>query len=319
MKTKYTKMIICCLLATFVIIGATEAQTSTDSSLSSRVDGDSVITSTPLPASQPEGSSETFRHEITIYGAEGVSSLNYSLDKEGGNSGENSIISGMLGVGYTWNINEYIAVVTGLEISKYGALTIYENISDERIYGTDRNRFNFKYSISKYEEKQVLMLLSIPVLAQYYIPLSGSVKFYMTGGFKLGLPVRSRATISPNTFATSGYYYFENQTYTDLPQHGFVSGQQLNSTVTDIDMNISLAASVETGARFFLYSNILLYIGAYFDGGLNNLRTITDQLLINYQTLNPSVFRYESILHTNHVNKVKIFGIGLKMKISFGL
>jgi hypothetical protein len=261
---------------------------------------------------------EALRHEIAIYGAEGLSILNYNLDKDGRTTGEGNEISGQLGLSYTLNINQNIGITAAIELSKYGAETLYETLSDEKIYGTNRNRFNFRYSINRYTEQQQITLLTLPLMAQYATPLSRAVKLYVAAGIKTGIPLRSEATVSPHTLNTSGYYYFENQTYTSLPQHGFVSAQQTNATTRDIDTNIAITAAIETGARFNIYSNIIVYTSIYLDYGLNNIRSTSDQQVVNYQTLEPSEFRYASILNTSHVDKVKIFGIGLKLKISLG-
>ncbi|MDR0714239.1 MAG: hypothetical protein LBF89_08280, partial [Bacteroidales bacterium] len=57
---------------------------------------------------------------------------------------------------------------------------------------------------------------------------------------------------------------------------------------------------------------------AYLDYGMNNIRTSQDKNIINYQILSPQDFKYASVLNTPHVNKVKTFGAGLKVKVSFG-
>jgi hypothetical protein len=255
------------------------------------------------------------RHEVSVYGAGGMSNLTYSLDKNGSKTDE---FGGIFGIGYTWNINESFAIVTGVEMTNYNAKTTYDAISIPKIYGTGLDRFEYTYSMNKYIEEQDAVLLSAPVMLQYSIPLSASVKYYISGGVKVGLPVRTNAAIFPGTVNTSGYFYFENQIYTDLPHHGFVSGIHPNSTNSDIDLMVSLAASLESGVRFSLTKNILLYTGAYLDYGMNNIQSKRNKHLINYQEFNPSVLEYSSVLNTSLANKVKIFGAGLKLKISFG-
>jgi hypothetical protein len=261
------------------------------------------------------------RHEVAVYVAGGMSELNYSLDAKGSKTGGNSIISSLFGLGYTWNITECLGIVTGLEISNYSAKTAYDAVTDERIYGSGIDRLKFGYSMNNYIEEQDVLLLSIPAMAQYSTPLSNTIKYYLAGGLKIGLPVKSEATVFPGTVRTWGEfisYDSERQTYfDDLPQHGFMYGQP-PSFETDIDTHISLIASIESGAQFALYSKILLYTGIYLDCGLNSIRSAKDRQLINYQEFNPSALKYASVLNTAHVNKVRIFGAGLKVKISFG-
>jgi hypothetical protein len=286
------------------MIVTVEAQTSTD-------------TVKTQSASDTVKMAKTFRHELLLYGAGGASMLKYSLAKDGGKTdGANNIVL-TAGLGYTWNINEHIGIVTGLEITEYESKAEYSAISGDRDYGvTEKNRFNFGYSITGYIEEQDFILLSVPVMAQYNFPMSGSIVSYLSGGLKIGYPVQAKATISSTAINTFGHYYYENQTYTGLPQYGFITNNKSASMERDIDTNISVALSLEAGLKFLLLDKILLYSGIYFDYGLNSLRSEKEMQLINYQELNPSDLRYGSILNTSFVDDVRLFGIGLKLRLS---
>jgi hypothetical protein len=259
------------------------------------------------------------RYEIALYGGGGMSALNYSLDNSGSKTDGTGGISGLIGIAYTWNISNYFGIVTGMELSSYGAKTTYDAISGEKRYSDGFvHHSTFNYLMNNYIEEQSVTILSIPLMLQYSVPLEDDKKFYMLGGFRLGLPINSEAAIFPGTVSTWGYFSYENRTYTDLPKLGYVSSNKPGSITNDIDMDISLIASFETGVRFVLTPNILLYIGAYIDYGLNNIRSTSAKDLLNYQETEPSVFKYVSALNTSHVNQVKIFGAGLKVKIAFG-
>ncbi|MDR0385468.1 MAG: outer membrane beta-barrel protein [Prevotellaceae bacterium] len=260
------------------------------------------------------------RHEISIYGAGGISAFNYSLDMGGLKTDGANSFSAIIGAGYTWNINDRLGIATGFEMTKYGAKASYDAISGSRIYGKESGRFNFIYAMNNYVEEQEIICLSIPAMLQYSVDLTNHTKFYMSGGCKLGLPVRAEATIFPETVNTSGYYYFENQSYTDKPELGFVSGLNPDAVTDDIHVvHLSVTASLETGARFSLKDNILLYTAAYIDCGLNNIRSEKYRSdLINYQEYNTANLKYSSVLNTSHAGKARIFGAGLKVKVSFG-
>jgi hypothetical protein len=299
---KYTRLIICCLLTLVTTAGNTGAQTSTEEST----------------ADAKQNEVKKLRHEVAVYGAGGMSALNYSLDKGGSKTdGENSI-SGIAGIGYTWNINESVGIVTGIEATTYGAKTSYDLAKADREYGVGIDKFKFMYTIGNYVEEQDIVMLLIPVMAQYSVPLSDKIRFYLAGGGKVGFSMQAQATVFSNSVNTSGHYYYENQTYTDLPKYGFVSERNPKSTVVDIDTKALVTASIETGARFVLHEKILLYTGAYLDYGLNNIRSVKDRHLINYQEFNPSVLKFGSVLNTAFVNNVKVLGVGLKVRLSFG-
>jgi hypothetical protein len=289
----------CCLVTILATSGVAKAQSETDTAVKEISE---------------------FRREIALYGGGGLSILSYSLDKNGFKS---SGMSGVAGIGYTWNINYHFGIVTGMEVSNYNAKTTYDAVSMEKDYGTGSNRLNFQYSMNNYVEEQDVTFITIPAMLQYSMPLSGSSKFYVSGGCKIGLPIHTNATIYPGTVNTLGHYYFENQTYAsypgvDMSEYGFVAGLKPSPVKSDIDVTVSVTASLETGARFYINDNILLYTGAYFDYGLNDIRSEKSRGLINFQEYNPSEFKYASVLNTPHVNQVKTLGIGLKVKLSLG-
>jgi hypothetical protein len=312
MKYTYT-IIICCLFAILAATGVAEAQ-----SVIFRSVNDTTVTLSETDTTVRHVNE--LRHEIALYGAGGMSVLNYSPDMNGSKTDGLGAIGG---IGYTWNINYRLGITTGLEVTSYNAKTTYDAISMDKNYGAGVDRFNFRYSMSNYVEEQDVTFIMIPAMLQYSVPLSGSAKFYVSGGCKVGLPIRANATIFPGTVNTSGHYYFENQTYISRPdvnmeQYGFVSGLKPDPIESDIDVTVLITASLETGARFYLTDNILLYTGAYVDYGLNSIRSEKSRNLINYQEHNPSELKYASVLNTPHVNNVKVLGAGLKVKISFG-
>jgi hypothetical protein len=291
---------ICCLLTALSAIGLAKAQTGN--------------------AIESEPAFEEPRHEIALSGGGGMSALNYSLDKGGSRTDGTGGISGFAGIAYIWNINNSVGVVTGLDLMSYGAKTTYDAVQKDKNY---YDRWVFSYKINNYIEEHDVSYLSIPVMFQYSVPLSGSKKFYVSGGFKVGFPIQAKATIFPGSIDTWGYYYdvehkYETDDITDMSPEGFVRNHQPGYISGEIDVNALFTASLETGARFFLSRNILLYASAYLDYGLNNIRSSSNNNLINYQELTPSVFRYASVLNTPHVNKVKTLGVGLKVKVSFG-
>jgi hypothetical protein len=247
-------------------------------------------------------------HEFSIHAGGGMSSLSYKFaagKTEGG-------IGGGAGVGYTCNINDNFGIATGLGFALYGAKITSDAFSDQ--YDTQDLRFT--YSIAGgYEEKQSATLLTIPVMAQYRAPFgNGSMSFYAAGGVKLGLPLSAKATITSNT-ATSGYYSYENQTYENLPQHGFVNEMEGDMIKTDIDLGLATILSLEAGLHFSLSETTGLYTGLFFDYGLNNIQKSSDKHIIEYQ---PSQFRYKSVLNTGMVDKINLTSVGIKIKIAFG-
>jgi opacity protein-like surface antigen len=265
------------------------------------------------------------KHELSIYGLVGYSPLSYTLSKEGAKSGG---IGGGAGLGYTFNINPSLGIVTGVEMATYTSEASFDNIPDEYNTGTGNDLFRFSYSLNNYRETQNLTLFSIPVMAQYSLPLgSGSTKFYVSGGLKLGFPVKAEADITPGTATVSGYLAYEHVEYEDLPQHGFGSNISLPKTKKDIDLGFSTALVLETGVHFALTGKTGLYTGVYFSYGLNSIQQVNDKHLLEYEIehlsdfyeVNERPFLYHSLLNTGFADKVSLMSVGLKLRISFKL
>jgi hypothetical protein len=261
---------------------------------------------------------ESSVHELSVYGLGGLSSLNCKLSDGGTKSNG---IGGGAGLGYTFNINDSWGIATGAEIGMYGSKTTYGNLSDKYYeYGTagDENHFKFHYSISDYKEQQKVMLFSVPVMLQFKTP-AGSAHFYLSGGFKFGFPVSAEATINSGTVTTSGEFSYEQVEYSkDAEEYGFVNNMPLAETKSKIDLGFSAALALETGVRFSLSDNIALYTGAFLDYGLNDIRSVKDKHIIDYQIATSS-FSNSSVLNSALTDKANIFSAGLKIRISFGL
>jgi hypothetical protein len=241
------------------------------------------------------------KHELSIFGMGGYSPVGYTL---AGNGSKSSGIGGGAGLGYTFNISPLIGIVTGVEMTTYSAEASFDNVAGEYDTGTGEHQLEFSYSLKNYRETQSVTLFSIPVMAQYSLPLGGSaMKFYASGGFKFGFPISAKADITPGTTTTTGEYYHEQVTYVKLPQHGFVDNVSLPAVKKDIDLGFSTALALETGVRFTLTGKLNLYTGLYFDYGLNSIQKVNDRYLIEYDVSSESTFKYGSVLNTGLTDK----------------
>jgi hypothetical protein len=257
-------------------------------------------------------------HELSIYGLGGYSPLGYTLGDNGSKKGG---MGGGAGLGYTFNISPSLGIVTGVEMTTYTAEASFDNLAKDYKDGTGINLLQFSYSLNNYKETQNVTLFSIPVMAQYSMPFGGDVmKFYASGGIKLGFPVSAEADITiPGTVTTSGRYEHEGVTYVNLEQHGFVSNATLPDVKKDIDLGVSAALALETGIRFTLTDKLNLYTGLYFDYGLNNIQKVNDRHVLEYDALKEPTFKYTSVLNTGSVDKVNPISVGLKVRVSLGL
>jgi hypothetical protein len=250
-------------------------------------------------------------HEFSIYAGGGLSNLSYTLaggDVSGG-------IGGGAGAGYTYNISVHFGITTGVGFALYGGKATSRVLSGQ--YNTPDDAgddFRFSYSVAGYEEKQSAAMVTIPLMLQYGTG-GNSMSFVLAGGVKLGLPMSAKTTITPGSITTSGHYAYENRTYTDLPQYGFVTDQSGSVTKSDIELGLTTILSLEAGLRFSLSDKLGLYTGLFLDYGLNSIQKINDRHVVEYQPSNPSQFKYNSILNTGMVDKINLMSVGIKVKL----
>ena len=154
--------------------------------------------------------------------------------------------------------------------------------------------------------------MSIPVKAQFKIPVVKATSFYAAGGFKVGIPISSTVTMRGGSISSEARYKYENVTYNKLPQHGFFNNNAYGSHSSKVEIGVAFILTVESGLRFDLGS-IGLSTGIYFDYGLNSTGKLNNKHPITFNT--PVI--YESVLNSTLINNLKTMSIGLKAGIIF--
>jgi hypothetical protein len=261
------------------------------------------------------------KRELSIYGFGGYSPLSYTLSGDGTTKAG---IGGGAGLGYLFNINPSIGIATGIEMSIHRAEALFGSVSDNYEEGTGIDLFRFSYLLNNYKETQNVTLFSIPISVQY-TNRGRLIKFYASGGFKLGFPLIVKADMSYGYADTDGYLADESIDYKILPKHGFDDNISLADTKQDIELGFSIALALETGIRFTLSNKTGMYTGVYLDYGLNNIQKVKDKHLLEYDTahllkyytVNERPFFYHSVLNTALINKLNLLSVGLKVRISF--
>lgn len=253
-------------------------------------------------------------HELSVSLSAGTSNLLYRLD-EGSRIGK---LGGGLEVGYAYNIKRWLAVVTGFGISLYGS-TLNMDRHSGQYDGLDNrgDEFTFNYSLDGYSEKQSVVLFTVPVMARYTTDIKGTLRYYVAGGMKIGVPISANVSITSGTLTTSGYYAYEHGTYTDMPDRGFVSGVAGEQSDGKIKLNVAPLLALETGVRFRIGYQKDLMTSVYLDYSLGDIRKSHDRHAVEYQASNPSQFVYNSILNTGQAGKVNIFAAGVKIGLNF--
>jgi hypothetical protein len=254
-------------------------------------------------------------HELSVSVLGGQSNLVYKLD----NSSHSGGFGGTIDVGYTYNLKRLFGIVTGINISMYNSKLNMDNCLGEYTEVDMGDEFTFKYSLTGYNEQHSIVLFSIPVMLRYSKPLGkkGWTKYYITGGFKFGIPVSAQASIDAEKITTSGHYEYEDGTYVNLERYGFVIDKPGEQSDYNIKLNLVGVAALETGIRFRIGYQKDLMAGLFVDYSLNNLQKVNNRHVLEYQHASPTLFRYNSIINTKLLSKVNLLSFGLKVGLSF--
>lgn len=266
------------------------------------------------------------KHEISVYGGAGLSSLDYRL-KSVNNDDVKYQVGPLIGIGYSYSFTDNWALNTGIEYSLYKSKSeLYSLIDNQAAIDDYNDAFTFIVLQRRYTEKQEAGYLNIPLMLQFQSqPESG---FYAALGAKIGIPLSGKYKYSYDSMKNKGYYPSLNVTYDDVEYRAFGEFEG-NNGKDDIDFNIAVMASAEIGMKWKLTDNLRLYTGVYADYGLNDVvKEDKNMTFLPYNNENPLEFHNNSILTSQYthgwnaqsfVGKVKPMAVGLKVKLAFSM
>ena len=277
------------------------------------------------------------RHEFSVWAGGGISTFMYDLTQGKRTDG----FGGIGGLGYNYFMNYHWSIGIGGEFSLLNAKTELAPFSDVYDHPNRTNDlFRFGFQGQNYEQTQRGYYINIPLQVKYQVDAFGSDKkhkFYVAAGPKVGIPMKTMSDISGSVRATGvelnsfgnpitrDWFGTDND---DLINQGFGLHKYLEKE-RELDFDINIIASIETGIKWQLGNRWSLYTGAFLDYGLNDLRKgDTSQQLFAYQPTGNSV-RYvpNSALFSQHTkngvtknftDKVNTMAAGLKIQLTYG-
>ena len=272
--------------------------------------------------------SQQSKHEFSVYGGGGLSTLNYKVT-----TGEHKAgLGGQFGLGYHYFFSPEWGVGTGAELAFFNAkyntknLNIYQMTAD-----IDDVLFLFRSDVSGFEEKQRAILLQIPLMLQFQT--GGNRQFYVAAGGKVGIPLQVKYN-NTASYSNSGYYLHENALYDTQEFLGFGNFPNKKSA-GDLDFKTVFFLSAEAGVKWKLSDGLSLYTGVYMDYGLNKQSIATQSSIVEYNKANPSDFKVNSILtyapradsycwHSRSTSsplpapdKIRPVAVGIKLRLAF--
>lgn len=237
------------------------------------------------------------------------------------------------GVGYAYNFSNSFALVSGLDLDMYKSeFSIAEMAGSYLSVDSENDGFLYRYAAKGYQEKIKASYLSIPLMARYTYHVNDSWGLYVSGGAKVGFVVSSKYENSLASVKSEGAYVQwgngENvPVIDDIELEGFGTQSNLSSS-GDLDLKVKFAMAAELGAQYKIGEQYKIYLGAYIDYSLNNLRGSNDKNVIEYNGLESDKIHlnsftesvYKNKLHSSRVvEKLQPLNIGAKVRFSFSL
>lgn len=267
------------------------------------------------------------KQELSVYGKGFLNSLKYDL------SGGTDVISGAgvgLGLQYALYMNNNWSVSAGLEYQQYHSKAVLRGFSDSYqttdIEGAD---FDFYCSADRYEEKQSVNMLNIPIVFRYETPAPWiNTYIYGAAGFQLGIPVSSKYNATAENLITTGYYQQWDAMLFNPSFMGFGSWGTIERNNQELDFGRSYTLLFEVGFKHQLEGGQNIYIGYYADLGLTELIKDSNSVhaLIEYDADNPMEFKLNPLVYSApqaqgeaYITRPKIRGFGIKIQYAFEL
>ena len=266
---------------------------------------------------------QTSTHELSVSGFGGLQGLSVSAN----NGGTASLGIGFGGgLGYAYNLNSQWSIVTGADFAYYSSDLKYGTLENTYEFGLNNNNTTdgatFKYTVDNYEETQNALLVEIPVMARYTLPIGqGGQSLRFAAGAKIGLPLSAGYTASAARHKTTEVELeYENQTY------AFDEAKAVAEYDGDIDASMSMQIAIEAAYRIPVGEKMGMSIGVYFNYGLNSMQGRSDDHLVTFDTTQeivntqPPQHTYNaSALNTGLVSAFRPMAVGLKLRFDLGL
>jgi len=273
-------------------------------------------------------------HEVSAWGAFGLSTLNYDLS-----FGEKTPGLGFMGgIGYNFYFNHDWSVGLGLEYSALSAESKFDNFRDNyEIPGAVNDKpLNLELISSEYKQSYNAAYLNIPITAQYQIPVWFEHKFYVAGGVKLGIPL-SGTYKSEGDFVATAFERKSDGTNTgsayDMTEKGFGNRTESGND-GDFDTKFNVILTIEPGMKWQLSDQLTLYTGVFLDYGLSNIRKNSSEpemRMIQYDADGKGKFAdysFNNALESQYTSengntnfftdRINTISFGIKLKLGFG-
>ncbi|SFO02262.1 Outer membrane protein beta-barrel domain-containing protein [Paenimyroides ummariense] len=221
------------------------------------------------------------------------------------------------GIGYNQYFNDNWSIGLGLSYFKTDLTFAASQIKGTSMeVDMEGDPFEFRYSTGYFKESVVWQSVRIPLTVQF--ETSGVVRWYLRTGVLYGLQLgNSKYRQEWNNLTTSGYYpeWDAELTGPEFAGFGSMGNKRTEGTVK---LRNTFSWVLETGVKQTLNTGNSLYLGLFFEMGLNDMRPSTvaetqpveytpnlDQPLTLNSVLNQSQYKENTIMPTMFGFKIR--------------
>lgn len=220
------------------------------------------------------------------------------------------------GLRYSYYLNEGLSLGIGVEYQTYSSDSKFSSISGAyNATDSENESFQFRYRSTDLRETQKLAYINIPIGIQFETP--GTTKLYIGAGAKIGFASTASFETTMGNLTTSGYYPQYNVELFNPAFAGYSSTDNLRTSKTDLDTDISYSATIETGIKQLIGKRNSIYVGVYFDHGINSIYDKgTSKNLVEYNAELPVRLKYNSVFDSGLAKDMKLVSYGLKVRFA---
>jgi len=240
---------------------------------------------------------------LTVGG--GLHNLSYDLQ----NGTQSGRFGNMINAGYSYFFTQHWGVQSGLGLQWFTARSTVNYLSATPQVDMDGESFEFRANYNNWQEKQQALFLDIPLTLQYRHVLSNKISLQGSAGGKISIPIRSSYKTTGGSITTTGYYSRLNAELSNLPEFGFTT--TTDSYSGKLSLRPSYMAIADVGGLYALSPKIDLYVGAYFNYGLNNALKAGSKEIIQLDGV------YNGVLASTQTTKINPVSVGVKVGIYF--
>ncbi len=226
-----------------------------------------------------------------------------------------------VGLDYNHYLNKNFSV--GLGLAYLNADFTFAKANLEGAYNEqdfEGDNFEFRYKADYYEENIKMHSVRIPLTLQY--ETQGVVRWYMRTGIIYDFqPTKAKYKVNIDNLSTSGYYEqwdaeLHNPLYAGFGEQGRIK------TDGSLKLKNNFSWMVESGIKQQLGTCNSLYLGMFFELGLNDIRpesTSASTNLIHYTSDINNPLQYNSLLNERLYNdkKLSTYTVGFKLRYAF--